>query len=122
MSRRSGSALAEVLAAILVLEVALVGVAGIVALAARTLAEGVRIERAVAAAREAVDSLALVADRREGTRTLRDGWVRWEPGEVDASGLEPLRVSAVDSGGGRFLEFRAILPAAGGPDGVEDGR
>lgn len=111
MTGRAGSTLVEVLVAILVLELALVGVAGMAAVAGRTLADAVRLERAAGAVGEVVDSLALAAAVESGVRPIRGGWIRWSAADPAAHGLRTLRVAAVDSAGDPLFEVRTLVAA-----------
>jgi Tfp pilus assembly protein PilV len=74
---KSGSSLAEVIVALVVLEVAILGSLGIVVLASRTLADAEATERAVAALEGTADSLSVSATPGEGHRDIAGGRIRW---------------------------------------------
>ena len=75
---REGFSLLEVLVALVVLEVCLLGVAGLLTLAANEIAGAVQLERVAAEGAEVADSLARARERRSG-ESLRGDWlVRWE--------------------------------------------
>lgn len=89
MRRRTGSSLAEVLVAVVILEVGLLGVAGMVVTASRTLARAETVAGAVALAREVSDSLAAVGEIVPGT-ARREGLEAAWAGRTD--GVLQLRV------------------------------
>jgi prepilin-type N-terminal cleavage/methylation domain-containing protein len=75
---RAGFSLLEVLVALVVLEVCLLGVMGLLRLAAHEIARAVLLERVAAEAAEVADSLARSTERRSG-ESLRGDWrIRWE--------------------------------------------
>jgi hypothetical protein len=80
MVRGAGFTLVEVLVALVVVEVGLLGVLGSLILAARTLSRAELLERGTAEVHRAYDSLALGAVAGEGEREAPLGWLRWEVG------------------------------------------
>lgn len=78
---RRGFTLLEVVVALVVLEVAVVGAAGTLMLASRTLARAERLERAVALAEGVLDSLGRVPVPTDSSRGYRGGEVRWQVGD-----------------------------------------
>jgi prepilin-type N-terminal cleavage/methylation domain-containing protein len=74
---RRGFTLLEVIMALLVLEVAVVGAAGTLTLASRTLGQAERLERAVAQAEGVLDSLRGVSAPTDGAASYAGGEVRW---------------------------------------------
>jgi len=74
---KSGSSLAEVIVALVVLEIAILGSLGIVVLASRTLTDAETTERAVAALEGTADSLSRAATPGEGYRDVDGGRIRW---------------------------------------------
>lgn len=109
---RAGFGLVEVLVGLVVLEVGLLGVAGIVALAAGLLADSARTERALYAAEELADSLAEDAAPSEGEREVAGGVLRWrvaaEPGEP----LARIRIVAAARDGRLLFDLRGLARAA----------
>jgi Tfp pilus assembly protein PilV len=75
---RAAFSLLEVLVALVVLEVCLLGVMGLLTLAAREISRAVQLERVAAEAAEVADSLARSTERQSG-ETSRGAWrIRWE--------------------------------------------
>ena len=101
---RSGFTLLEVVVALMVLEVAVVGLVGTLVLASSTLTRAETLERAVATAEGVLDSLARTG--APGADSLRStGWtVAWS---VDDSGHA--RVWAADGTGRALLDFESVL-------------
>jgi prepilin-type N-terminal cleavage/methylation domain-containing protein len=83
-----GFTLIEVVFALVIFTVGLLGVAGMVNVAARTLNDARAVAWAVASAAEIADSLAFWGASGGGERLLPEGRVRWE---VEEDG-DPLRV------------------------------
>lgn len=75
--RRGGFTLVEVLVALVVLEVGLLGVVGTLWLAAVTLARAERTERGVAQLERLYDSLAVVTAPASGALVTSSGTARW---------------------------------------------
>lgn len=78
---RCGFTLVEVVVALAVLEIAVVGAAGTLTVAARTLGQAERLERAVASAQGVLDSLRGVPVPASSSLGYRGGDVRWEVGD-----------------------------------------
>jgi len=78
---RPGFTLLEVVVALLVLEVAVLGAVGTLALASSTLARAERTELAAAEAEGVLDSLSAGLTPGVGERTFRGGVVRWTASE-----------------------------------------
>lgn len=113
----AGFSLAEVVVALLVLEVGVLGVAGLLALSGRVLTRGMLEERAVYAAEGAVDSLTRVGRPLAGSRAFPGGRIRWTtPPAVE--GLRRVRIRAVDAGGRSLLSLEALLPPDSGRSGT----
>jgi len=114
--RGDGFTLAEVVAALLVLEVGLLGAAALVVTARRTQAAAIVAERSVALVAEVADSLAEAGFGGAGERATGWGVVRW----VDEGG-EPLavvRILSQDSARGRRLEGWTAVPRTLRPEAV----
>lgn len=112
--RRDGFTLAEVVAALLVLEVGILGAAALVVTARRTQAAAIVAERSVALVAEVADSLAGAGFGGPGERATAWGVVRW----LDAGG-EPLavvRILSEDSARARRLEAWTAVPRALHPE------
>lgn len=75
---RTGFTLVEILVAMVVLEVGLLGVVGTLWLAVRTLTEAETLERGVAVMEGVYDSLSGEASPTDGTRPSQPGLVRWQ--------------------------------------------
>ncbi len=78
---KRGFTLLEVVVSLTVLEVAVVGAAGTLTVAARTLGRAERLERAVASAEGVLDSLRRVPARVSASLGYRGGDVRWQVGD-----------------------------------------
>jgi len=102
---RRGFTLLEVVVALLVLEVAVVGSVGALVLASQTLARAEALERAVATTEGVLDSLARTRSAGADSVILAAGTVSWT---VDDSGRVALR--AVDPKGEVVLDVRSLLP------------
>jgi Tfp pilus assembly protein PilV len=102
-----GFTLIEIVVALLVLELAVLGSVGMVVLASSALARAERLERAVALAEGVLDSLAVVADPVGGAASYGAGQVVWA---VEEDG----RVMVVGHGttGDTILVVHSILPPA----------
>lgn len=90
-----GFTLVEVLVAVVVLEVGLLGVVGTLVLAARELGEARRLERVVAALEVVYDSLRAVGEAGSGDRQLDGGVLAWEAGAGGALRVEYRREGRV---------------------------
>ncbi|MDX1568513.1 MAG: prepilin-type N-terminal cleavage/methylation domain-containing protein [Longimicrobiales bacterium] len=120
---RGGFTLIEVIVALIILELGLLGVAGLALHAHGLLSEASFRSRAVAVAAEIADSLASAGVRSGGTRSFVGGSASWEVDEASVGGVDagaPRRVllSVVDSGGAGALSARFLVPGAelsGGP-------
>jgi type II secretory pathway pseudopilin PulG len=78
--RRAGFTLVEIVVALVVVEVGLLGVLGSLILAARTLSQAELLERATAEVHRVYDSLSVGALAGEGEREAPPGWLRWRVG------------------------------------------
>ena len=74
---RRGFTLVEVLVALVILEVGLLGVAGTLVVASRTVARASLLERGVGALEAVVDSLSVDGAVGSGGRPIAGGWVTW---------------------------------------------
>lgn len=101
-----GFTLLEVVVALLVLEVAVVGVVGALVLASSTLARAEVVERATATVEGVLDSLARTRSAGADSLSHDAGKVHWS---VDDSGMVAVR--AVDPGGAVVLDLRSSLPS-----------
>jgi Tfp pilus assembly protein PilV len=99
-----GYTLLEVVVALLLLEVAVLGAAGTLQVAAHALGEAEHMERAVLAAEGVLDSLAGVASPTAGSRSFVGGDLSWT---VDSAGTVTLTASRTDGGG--WLEVTAAV-------------
>jgi len=103
---RSGFTLLEIVVALVVLEVAVIGLVGSLVLASATLTRAESLERAVATAEGVLDSLAasssIVGDSIPHSG---GGTVKWS---VDDSGR--VRVQATEAGGAVVLDMLAVVP------------
>lgn len=103
--------LVEVVVALVIFEVVILGVAGLLHLALRSHGRAVVLEQAVWAAGSIVDSLASVDAPGSGERSYAWGTVRWDPAAV----------SVRDSAGAVLVEVPTVaaLPAPlGRPEGT----
>ena len=100
----TGFTLLEVVVALLLLELAVVGAVGTLAVASRTLAEAEHLERAVMEAEGVLDSLAGVSGAESGSRTFSGGGLEWS---VDEAGAVVLR--AVRTDGWVWLEVNSAV-------------
>ena len=101
---RRGFTLLEVIVALLLLQVAVVGAVGTLVLASRTLGEAEHVERAVLAAEGLLDSLAGSGSAKSGSRALAGGELEWF---VDSVGGVLVRASRGD--GRIWLELTSAV-------------
>ncbi len=101
---RGGFTLLEVLIALLILEIAVLGVLGTVVVTGQTLGRAALLERAVAKAEGVVDSLDGAATLESGERAFADGEVAWT---VTDSGLVVVRVVAPE--GDTLVDVSSVL-------------
>ena len=97
----------EVVVALVLLEVAVVGAVGTLAVASRTLAEAEHLERAVLEAEGVLDSLAGVPGAESGSRVYAGGRLEWlvDPGR-------DVVLTAVGSDGAVRFELHSALPSS----------
>lgn len=115
---RTGFTLVEVVVALLVFEVGVMGVVGLVALSGRLLGRAALTERAVYGAQQVVDSVADAPRGGPGERPFPGGRLNWSTSDA-GRGLRRVRVQAVDSAGRTLLSLTALLsPPAGAPGPV----
>lgn len=113
-----GFTLVELLAALLILDVGLLGVAGLAVTLGRTLSEAALRERAVAAVSSVADSLALAGGGGAGEIPFAGGGrVVWVPEGRPAEGLVRLRIEAEGPGRLPLLEVRAVVGVGAGEAG-----
>ena len=105
-----GFTLLEVVVALLVLEIAVIGAVGTLVLAAATLGRAERLERAAARAEGVLDSLARASAPSDGAASYRAGQLRWTAGPAGE-----VRLVATGPTGDTLLEVASILPP--GPPG-----
>lgn len=74
---RKGFTLIEVVVALVILEIGVLGAAGTLVLAAATMTRAEALERAVAATEGVLDSLAFAASGGRGAKPFRGGEVVW---------------------------------------------
>jgi prepilin-type N-terminal cleavage/methylation domain-containing protein len=98
---RRGFTLLEVVVALVLLEVGVLGAVGTLAVASRTLAQAQRLERTVLEAEGVLDSLAGAADAASGARAFAGGALEWT---VDGAGWVELVGSGPD--GTPLIEIR----------------
>lgn len=108
--RRSGFTLVEVVVALLIFQVGLLGVVGTLVLASRTVGRAVRLEGAVAEVESVLDSLSHVAGRGPGIRQTPGGTLTWS---LDADGEVSLTFRG-DTGWPR-VDVWSHLPGDGAP-------
>lgn len=109
---RRGFTLLEVVVAVTILELGMVGVAGLAFLAARSLARARSAGWSGAMVSEVADSLARHGVGGPGGRTLPGGRIRWSTGASPAPGLVVVVLEAVGPGPAVVLRARAVLPVA----------
>lgn len=107
--RASGFTLVEILVALVILEVGLLGVVGTLWLAAATLARAERTERGVAELERVHDSLALEEAPASGELTTSSGTARWRV--VDGA----LRMDWSSGPDSALVRLDARLPGARAP-------
>ena len=107
---RRGFTLLEVVIALLVLEIAVVGAVGVLVLASSTLGRAERLERAAALAEGVLDSLAVVSAPMDGRASYGAGDVLWAVGP----GGE-IAVIAFGPAGDTLFEIASVLPPPSGP-------
>jgi prepilin-type N-terminal cleavage/methylation domain-containing protein len=103
---RGGFTLLEVVVALVILEVGVLGAAGTLLLASRTLTRAERLERAVAYAAAVLDSLSAGARPGAGARAHFGGEVRWS---VDSTGA--VKIAALAGVADTLLAFSGVVPA-----------
>lgn len=101
----SGFTLVEVVVALFVLELGVLGVLGTLVLASETLGRAERLDRAASRAEAVVDSLSAGSAPDTVSQTLADVRVSWT---VDGGGRVDLR--ATDRDGGLLLRVRSRVP------------
>jgi prepilin-type N-terminal cleavage/methylation domain-containing protein len=106
--RRAGFTLVEVLVALVVLEVGLLGVAGALFLAARTMNRADAIERGVGVVELVLDSLRSRGAAGAGSARWEGGDVRWRPGSVGR-----VVVNLSGAGDSTLIEVSALQPRGG---------
>jgi len=102
---RQGFTLLEVVVALLLLEVGVIGALGMLTLSSRALGRAERLERAVAEAEGVLDSLAGSIPSDDGARAYDGGELRWSL----LSGGE-IHLVAVGPSGDTLLEVGSVLP------------
>jgi type II secretory pathway pseudopilin PulG len=107
---RAGFTLLEVVVALLVLEIAVVGAVGLLVLASSTLSRAERLERATALAEGVLDSLAAEDAPAGGSASYGAGEVAWT---VDAAG--EVALIAVGPAGDTLFEIESVLPPRAAP-------
>lgn len=102
---RRGFTLVEVVVALVVLELAVLGVLGTLVIASETLRRAERLERATGRAEAVLDSLRGGASPGDGSATFGDVRLDWI---VDDGGA--LRLTAIDENGGALVNVRSHVP------------
>ena len=103
---RAAFTLLEVVVALLVLEVAVVGLVGSLVLASATLTRAESLERAVATAEGVLDSLSRAANiGADSVPHAGGGIVRWS---MDDSGR--VRLQATEASGASVIDLAAVVP------------
>ena len=100
-----GFTLLEVVIALVIVEVAVVGVLSSLALSARLLRRGEVVQRLVASAEEVLDSLARGAAAGADSLRSDEGWVRWT---VSSDGR--LRILGSTDGGEADVVLESTVP------------
>jgi prepilin-type N-terminal cleavage/methylation domain-containing protein len=90
---RKGFTLVEVLMAIVVLEVGLLGVVGTLVLASHNMRDAVSLERAVSEAERLYDSLTGAPSSGSGLSSVPNGRLRWSVSEGGIVQVDALTVS-----------------------------
>lgn len=106
MEGHGGFTLVEVVVALLVLELGVLGVLGTLVVASETLRRAERLERATSRVEAVVDSLAAGSPADTVTQTFDDVRISWT---VDGRGRVDLL--ATDEDGGILLRVRSQVPA-----------
>lgn len=103
---RGGSSLVEVMVALVVLEVGLLGAAGLLVLAAARMARATLVERAAAEAASMADSLSRVGAEGSG-EIVRGSWrVSWEPASPEGLVVRVEPAGAREGEGSPLVELR----------------
>lgn len=102
---RSGFSLVEVLVALIVLELGVLGVLGTLALATETLRRAEGLERATSRVEAVIDSLSAGSSADTVTEAFADVRIAWT---VDDGGR--LDLLATDQEGGTLLRVRSTVP------------
>ena len=102
-----GSALADVVVALVIVHTGLLAVLGVLTLTARVLERAKRIERATLVVREVADSLTAAGGTAAGARRFPWGDVRWEP---EAGGWFRIEAIPPDSAQPPLVDARIRAP------------
>jgi len=105
---RRGFTLLEVVIALLVMELAVLGAVGVLTLASRTLARAEHLERAAAAVEGVMDSLTAEPEPTDGGLVVAGATISWA---VDATG--ELALVALGVAGDTLVSVAAVLPPEG---------
>lgn len=101
---RNGFTLLEVVIALLFLELAVIGAAGMLGLASSTLGRAEALERAASRVEGALDSLNVAPGAGDGSATFAGGEVRW----VVREGGD-LRIVALRATGDTLVDVESVL-------------
>lgn len=115
---RAGFTLAEVLMALIILELGLLGVVGLALHAHRLMNDASLWSRAAAVSEEVADSLAVSGARSGGSRSFPGGSVVWSLGAAVAGGggretLRRISIRASGMDGEEIFVVRGVVPRGG---------
>lgn len=110
MSARQGFSLIELIVALTVFAVGILGLAGAAAFAQRSFAAADAVERSTRVAAAVIDSLLREPDIEDGERATSGTILRWTVATDSATVVIIAKAEVAHGGGTHRLEFRAARP------------